>query len=108
MPRTAEHTVNVELARLLRTCHPRWRNGIGVEQTGVLQGAPGQRPDILIQHPGGLPVVIETEYHPAREVEQDAVDRPGEAVASTGEVFEQAVALRVPVGIRSVNQAHPP
>ena len=63
MPRTAEHTVNVELARLLRTRHPRWRQGIGVEQTGVLSDAPAQRPDILIRHPGGLPVVIETEFH---------------------------------------------
>ena len=108
MPRTAEHTVNVELARLLRTKHPRWRQGIGVEQTGVLADAPSDRPDILIQHPGGLPVVIETEYHPAREVEQDAIDRLGKAVAATGEVIEQAVALRVPVQLRSVNQANLP
>lgn len=108
MPRTAEHTVNVELARLLRTKHPRWRQGIGVEQTGVLADAPSDRPDILIQHPGGLPVVIETEYHPAREVEQDAIARLGEAVAATGDVIEQAVALRVPVQLRGVNQAHLP
>ena len=108
MPRTAEHTVNVELARLLRGKHPRWRQGIGVEQTGVLADAPSDRPDILIRHPGGLPVVIETEYHPAREVEQDAIDRLGEAVAATGEVIEQAVALRVPVQLRGVNQAHLP
>ena len=96
MPRTAEHTVNVELAHLLRGKHPRWRQGIGVEQTSVLADAPSDRPDILIQHPGGLPVVIETEYQPAREVEQDAIDRLGEAVAATGEVIEQAVAVRVP------------
>ncbi len=108
MPRTAEHTVNVELARLLRTRHPRWRNGIGVEQTGVLADAPAQRPDILIQHPGGLPVVIETEYRPAREVEQDASSRLGAVVAATGEAIEQAVALRVPVELRGVNQAQLP
>ena len=108
MPRTAEHTVNVELARLLRTRHPRWRNGIGVEQTGVLADAPGLRPDILIQHPGGLPVVIETEYHPAREVEKDASSRLGAVVAATGEAIEQAVAVRVPVELRGVNQAHLP
>ena len=105
MPRTAEHTVNVELARLLRTRHPRWRQGVGVEQSGVLQDAPGQRPDILIQHPGGLPVVIETEYQPAREVERDASGRLGAVVAATGEAIEQAVALRVPVELRGVNQA---
>ena len=108
MPRTAEHTVNVELARLLRTRHPRWRQGIGVEQTGVLSDAPAQRPDILIQHPGGLPVVIETEYMPARGVEQDARGRLGAVVAANGEAIEQAVALRVPVELRGVNQAHLP
>ena len=108
MPRTAEHTVNVELARLLRTRHPRWRQGIGVEQTGVLSDAPAQRPDILIQHPGGLPVVIETEYLPARGVEQDARGRLGAVVAANGEAIEQAVALRVPVELRGVNQAHLP
>ena len=108
MPRTAEHTINVELARLLRTRHPRWRQGIGVEQTGVLQDAPGQRPDILIQHPGGLPVVIETEYMPARGVEQDARARLGATVAATGEAIEQAVALRVPLDLRGVNQAQLP
>lgn len=108
MPRTAEHTVNVELARLLRTRHPRWRNGIGVEQTGMLADAPGLRPDILIQHPGGLPVVIETEYQPAREVEQDASSRLGAVVEATGEAIEQAVALRVPIELRGVNQAQLP
>ena len=108
MPRTAEHTVNVELARLLRTKHPRWQNGVGVEQTGVLADAPGLRPDILIQHPGGLPVVIETEYHPAREVEVDASSRLGAVVAASGEAIEQAVALRVPVDLRGVNQANLP
>ena len=58
----------------------------------MLQDAPGQRPDILIQHPGGLPVVIETEYQPAREVERDASGRLGAVVAATGEAIEQAVA----------------
>ena len=108
MPRTAEHTVNVELARLLRTRHPRWREGIGVEQSGVLKDAPAQRPDLLIQHPGGLPVVIETEFQPARGVERDASSRLGATVAANGEVIEQAVALRVPLELRGVNQARLP
>ena len=108
MPRTAEHTVNVELARLLRTRHPRWREGIGVEQSGVLADAPAQRPDLLIQHPGGLPVVIETEFLPARGVERDASSRLGATVAANGEVIEQAVALRVPLELRGVNQARLP
>ena len=72
------------------------------------QDAPAQRPDILIQHPGGLPVVIETEYMPARGVEQDARARLGATVAATGEAIEQAVALRVPLELRGVNQAQLP
>ena len=108
MPRTAELTVNVELARLLRTKHPRWRKKIGVEQSGLLKAAPGQQPDILIQHPGELPVVIETEYRPARGVEQDATSRLGTVVAANGEAIEHAVALRVPVELRGVNQASLP
>ena len=108
MPRTAEHTVNVELARLLRTRHPHWRQGIGVEQSGVLADAPAQRPDLLIRHPGGLPVVIETEYQPARGVERDASGRLGAVVAANGDAIEQAVALRVPLELRGVNQADLP
>ena len=107
MPRTAEHTVNVKFARLVRTKHPR-RRKIGVEQSGVLKAAPGQRPDFLIQHPGELPVVIETEYRPARGVEQDATSRLGAVVAANGEAIEQAVAFRVAVELRGVNQASLP
>lgn len=72
------------------------------------QTPPGDRPDFLIQHPGGLRVVLEAEYRSAREVKQEAIDRLGEAFASTGEAIEQAIALRAPVEFRRVNQANLP
>ena len=72
MPRISEPSFNVELGNVLRTKHPRWIDRIGVEQTGVLSEATNLRPDIVIRHPGGLPVVVETEFTPARTVEADA------------------------------------
>ena len=72
MPKTTETAFNPELAKALRRKHPRWVDRIGVEQTNVFRGAPGLHPDIIVRHPGGLPVAVETEYTPAYTVEQDA------------------------------------
>lgn len=52
MPANSEATVNVQLGAVLRTKHPGWREGIGVEQSRVLREA-GKRPDIVVRHPGG-------------------------------------------------------
>ena len=85
MAKTAETAFNPELAKALRKKHPRWQNRIGVEQTNVFSGAAGLRPDIIVRHPGGLPVAVETEYTPAQTVEQDARQRLGKALRLTGE-----------------------
>ena len=39
MPTNSEATVNVQLGEVLRTKHPAWRDGIGVEQARVLRKA---------------------------------------------------------------------
>ncbi len=65
MPRTSETAFNPELANALRGKHPRWRDAIGAEQSGVLKDHLGLRPDIVIRHPGGAPVIVETEFEPA-------------------------------------------
>lgn len=104
MAKTAETAFNPELAKALRKKHPRWRNRIGVEQTNVFSGAAGLRPDIIVRHPGGLPVAIETEYTPANTVEQDARQRLGKALRSTGESIEQALAVRIPNTLASASQ----
>ena len=69
--RTSEIAFNVRLLDVLRTKHPRWRDHPGVEQQGVLRET-ALRPDIVIRPPGGIPVVLETEFMPARSVEADA------------------------------------
>ena len=107
MPRTSETAFNVELANALRGKHPRWREGdrIGAERTGIFQGHPGLQPDIVIRHPGGAPVVVETEYEPARTVEEEALARLGLAMADSGESVEQAIAVRVPEALKQ-DQSH--
>ena len=79
MPTNSEATVNVRLGDLLRTKHPAWRDGIGVEQSRVLREA-ARRPDIVVRHPGGQIVVVETEFAPGATVEQDACARLGQVV----------------------------
>ena len=109
MPQTTEPAFNNELANALRGKHPRWResNRIGSEQTAVFLDHPGLQPDIVVHHPGGAPVVVETEFEPARTVEDDARARLGLVIAETGDVVEQAIAIRVPLAMRG-DQSHLP
>ncbi len=74
MPKTGERAFNVELPRVLRRKHPLWRDHVGAEQRGVFERAAVQ-PDIVVRHPRGLAVVLETEFKPARTVERDAARR---------------------------------
>ena len=104
MPKTTETAFNPELAKALRRKHPRWVDRIGVEQTNVFRGAPGLQPDIIVRHPGGLPVAVETEYTPAYTVEQDARQRLGKTLRQTGDKIEQALAVRIPNTLAEVSQ----
>ena len=105
IPKAAEVAFNFELAAVLRRKHPRWPGRIGVEQTNVFSEAAGLRPDIIIRHPGGLPVAVETEYAPATTVEQDACERLGRTLRETGDTIEQALAVRLPDNLASARQA---
>ena len=104
MPKTQEGPFNFALGDVLRTKHPRWPDSIGVEQTGVLEEAPGKRPDIIVRHPDGLPVVVETEFAQARTVEGDACDRLGQALLQDGRTIEQSIALRIPANLSTAPQ----
>ena len=106
MPRTTETAFNTELAKVLRRKHPRWPERIGVEQTNVFSEAAGLQPDIIVRHPGGLPVAVEIEYLPARSVEQDACQRLGKTLRETGETIEQALAVRIPDALASTSQSN--
>lgn len=99
MADTNETAFNLEFANMLRGKHPRWQSRVAAEQSGIFKQR-GLRPDIVIFHPGGLPVVVETEFEPARSVERDALDRLPQAVLDDGDSIEQAVAVRVPSSLR--------
>ena len=104
MPTTTETAFNAELGQVLRRKHPRWPDRIGVEQTNVFSGAAGLQPDIIVRHPGGLPVAVETEYTPAHTVEQDARERLGKTLRQTGDSIEQALAVRIPKALADASQ----
>ncbi|WP_428102944.1 hypothetical protein [Candidatus Rariloculus sp.] len=104
MAKTVEIAFNSELAKSLRSKHPRWADRIGVEQTSVFSEAAGLQPDMIVRHPGGLPVAIETEYTPAHTVEKDARQRLGKTLRQTGDRIEQALAVRIPVALATISQ----
>ncbi len=97
--RETEPAFNARLAEVLGRKHPRWKGTLGSERTAVLHIA-ARRPDVVVLHPGGLPVIVETEFEPARGVEQDAIRRLGETLAASGRAVEQALALRIPEALR--------
>ena len=95
MPKTNEIAFNVRLLDVLQTKHPRWRDHVGVEQRDVLRETALQ-PDIVIRPPDGVPVIIETEFTPARSVEADATARLGKFLEYNGDLIEQTIAVQVP------------
>ena len=96
MARETEPAFNARFAELLGRRHPLWEGVLGSERTGVLRDG-ALRPDVVVLHPGGLPVVVETEFEPARTVERDAIARLGAILAQSGSLVEQTLALRIPV-----------
>ena len=102
MTRNTEIVINAALARALAGRHPRWSedHAVTVEATGVLLGDPSAQPDLLIGHPGGAPVIVETEVSPARTVEAEAMRRLGRYLDATNEVIENSVAVRMPESLR--------
>ena len=76
---------------------------IGSEQLDVFRD--GGRPDIFVDDPDRAPIVIETEYLPARTVEVEAQSRLNKTTKHTGKTIEQAIALRAPDLLRDVPQA---
>ena len=103
MPKTNEVAFNVELANVLRAMHPLWHDKVGAEQHAVYQQE-GLRPDILVRHPVGLPVAIETGFEPACSLELDARAKLSHQVGRDGESIEQMIAVRVPAELREGEQ----
>lgn len=104
MPQTSEIAFNFELSNVLRSKHPRWRDRTSAEQTNVLR-EPGLQPDVVIRPPGGVPVVLETEFEPARTVEEDAKKRLGLYLKYAGDPIEQTIAVQIPKELSQAPQA---
>ena len=102
MATNSERSFNEALCRVLWTKHPSWRQRMAAEQHRAVKGR--GMPDLIVRDPLAAPVVLETEYLPARTVEDDAVARLGAGLADSGAIVEQCIALRVPNSLQSVAQ----
>ena len=92
MPRHTEPSANNALGNLLQGMLGKAM--VRSENTQIIEGHPGLRPDIVITAVGRSPVVVESEYLPAATVEEEALSRLGLKV--TGGGIEAAIALRYP------------
>ena len=108
-PRNTEPLANAALARALRHRNPDWNDEtVHAEKTHVIQQAvpgsgAGKRPDILIDSPHRQPVIVETEFSPARTVEQDATARLGTSLHRTGENIEGVLSVVLPESLKTGN-----
>ena len=70
MPRQTEPNANNALGELLRgMMHG---SNVRSENTQAIVDHPGRQPDILITEAGRAPIIIESEFEPARNVEDEA------------------------------------
>ena len=104
-PRNTEPQANGALARALRRQNPDWNNNtVHAERTHVIhqgESGTGMRPDILVAPPRRQPVIVETEFAPARTVEQDAIARLGTRLHSTGEDIEGVLSVVLPESLKT-------
>ncbi len=107
VPRNTEPQANGALARALRRRNADWNDKtVHAERTNVIQlGVPGsgtaKKPDILVSPTRRQPVIVETEFAPARTVEQDATGRLGTRLHSTGADIEGVLSVVLPENLRT-------
>ena len=97
-PRHAEPNANTLLTDLLRPMLG--KNAALAQNSQTIVGHPGWQPDLLITARGRAAVVVEAEYPPAANVEQEALDRLGCEVTLPSLPIEATIALRYPDGVR--------
>ena len=98
MPQQTEPNANNALGDLLRSMMP--GSKVFSENTQTFPAHLGRHADVLVTTPGRSPVVVEAEYEPAPQAEQDAADRLGLQVTGESRTIESAIALRYPVSVR--------
>ena len=93
----SEPGVNNVMGNLLRGMMR--RSTVRSEHTRIIMGYPSYQPDIVITASGRAPVVIEAEYLPGANVEEEAKSRLGLEVMEGSRTIEAVIALRYPVAI---------
>ncbi len=94
--RQQERIVNAELARLMRE-----RCGLNAQAEVIVDG---RQPDVLVMRPDNSPVIIETEFLPARGVNDDALAKLGLKIG--GQPTKVTFAVKLPRDLREVDQSY--
>ena len=92
-----ESTLNVVMAEVMENMRAAWK--AHAEQTGALTGG---RPDIVLREAGALPVIIENEFEPARDVDKEARSRLGKHDKKSGTEIRAVIAVKVPKRMRKM------
>ena len=87
---SANNALGALLQGMMRSCDVR------SETVRAVVDQPGLQPDILIMERGRSAVVVEAEYEPARNVEDEARSRLGLEVVEGGRKVEAVIALQYP------------
>ncbi len=105
--RNTEPLANAALARALRRRNPDWNDStVHLERTHLIRqrvpgAGAGNRPDVLIDAPGRQPVIVETEFAPARTVEQDATERLGSTLQGSATEIEGVLSVVLPKSLKT-------
>lgn len=96
-----ETNYNTKLAEMLEARLPRWT--VVPQATNVLQNA-SKEPDVFIELPSGLPLILECKYDEQgslAQVESDAKGRLGQNTKSLGRLVEQSIAVLYPPELKT-------
>jgi hypothetical protein len=95
--RTHEQTINTALGEILQTLGSDWK--VRAEEVGQTFEE-GGRPDILIERPGGWPIVVEAEVGNHRQAEKEARSRLGNRLTGSTNSIDTSIALVYPDSLR--------
>lgn len=101
MSRQTEPNINNALGGLLQEMLP--QSQVRSENTNVIYGHPGLRPDIDVFAFEGSAVVIEGEFAPASNVESEARHRLGLETTDSARIIESTIAIQYPEEIREIH-----
>ena len=102
MSNLSEQALNIELGNQLAKMLSSFSK-IEAERTKVLAKKPGKRPDISITGKGRAPVIIEAEFDPANNVENEAQERLKSRLKNQSLPVESVIALIYPQELRQAS-----